>query len=119
MVSLSEASLVLIPYVALIVRVWMGINMVIHGYPKIRAFKQTAQQTNQALGIPIKVTYMASILEFFGGIFLIIGLIVPVVALFFAIFMISIAFMKRKKMNAAYISAQGTSYEIDITCFVA
>ncbi len=80
MVSLSEALIVFIPYVALIARVWIGINMVIHGYPKIRAFKQTAQQTNQALGIPIKFTYIASILEFFGGIFLIIGLIVPVVA---------------------------------------
>ncbi|HVH96415.1 MAG TPA: DoxX family protein [Bacillus sp. (in: firmicutes)] len=110
--------LVFIPYIALIVRVWMDINMVIHGYPKIRAFKQTAQQTNQALGIPIKVTYMASILEFFGGIFLIIGLIVPVVAIFFAIFMISIVFMKRKKMNAAYISPQGTSYEVDITYLI-
>src|SRR3954454_16414739 len=118
MVSLSEASLVLIPYVALIVRVWMGINMVIHGYPKIRAFKQTAQQTNQALGIPIKVTYIASILEFFGGIFLIIGLIVPVVAIFFAIFMASIVFMKRNKMKAAYISPQGPSYEIDITYLI-
>jgi putative oxidoreductase len=118
MVSLSEALLVFIPYVALIARVWMGINMVIHGYPKIRAFKQTAQQTNQALGIPIKVTYMASILEFFGGIFLIIGLIVPIIALFFAIFMISIVFMKRKKMKAAYISPQGTSYEVDITYLI-
>jgi putative oxidoreductase len=118
MVSLSEALLVFIPYIALIARVWMGINMVIHGYPKIRTFKQTAQQTNQALGIPIKVTYMASILEFFGGIFLIIGLIVPVVAIFFAIFMISIVFMKRKKMNAAYISPQCTSYEVDITYLI-
>ena len=118
MVSLSEASLFLIPYVALIVRVWMGINMVIHGYPKIRASKQTAQQMNQALGIPIKVTYISSILEFFGGIFLIIGLIVPVVALLFTIYMISIVFMKRKKMKAAYISPQGTSYELDITYII-
>jgi len=118
MVSLSEASLVLIPYVALIVRVWMGINMVIHGYPKIRTFKQTAQQMNQALGIPIKVTYIASILEFFGGIFLIIGLIVPIVSMFFAIYMISIVLMKRKKMKASYIDPNGPSYEIDITYLI-
>jgi len=92
--------------------------MVIHGYPKIINLKQTAQQTNQALGIPIKVTYIASILEFFGCIFLIIGLIVPVVAIFFAIYMISIVFIKRKKMNAAYISPKGTSYEIDVTYII-
>ena len=65
---------------------------------------------DQDIGFPIKVTYIASILEFFGGIFLIIGLIVPVVALLFAIYMISIVFMKRKKMKAVYISPQGTSY---------
>jgi|ERR687889_629066 uncharacterized membrane protein YphA (DoxX/SURF4 family) len=103
MVTLSEALLVYVLYIALIARVWMGTNMIIHGYPKIMNLKQTAQQTNQALGIRIKVTYVASILEFFGGIFLIIGLIVPVVAIFFSVYMISIAFMKRKKMNAAYI----------------
>jgi uncharacterized membrane protein YphA (DoxX/SURF4 family) len=96
----------------------MGINMVIHGYPKIRAFKQNAQQMDQDIGFPIKATYIASILEFFGGIFLINGLIVLVVALFFAIYMISIVFMKRKKMNAAYISPQGTSYELDITYII-
>lgn len=84
----------------------MGVNMLIHGYPKIKNLKQSAQQTNQALGIPIKVTYIAAMLEFFGGIFLIIGLIVPVVALFFAIFMICIVIIKKKKMNAAYINPQ-------------
>jgi len=53
-----------IPYIAMIARIWMGANMMIHGYPMIRNLKQTAQQTNQALGIPIKVTYISSILEF-------------------------------------------------------
>jgi hypothetical protein len=44
------------------------------------------KKTNQALGIPIKVTYIDSILEFFSNVFHIIGLIVPVVAIFFAIY---------------------------------
>lgn len=118
MTPLSEAFLVYIPYIALMTRVWMGVNMLIHGYPKMKNLKQSAQQTNQALGIPIKVTYIAAMLEFFGGILLIIGLIVPVVALFFAIFMICIIIMKKKKMNAAYINPTGTSYEIDITYLI-
>jgi uncharacterized membrane protein YphA (DoxX/SURF4 family) len=45
--------------------------------------------------------------------FLIIGLIVPVVGLFFAIFMVANVIMK-KKMNAAYIDPRKASYEIDI-----
>ena len=118
MVSLSEVLLVYVPYIALVTRIWMGANMMIHGYPKIKNLKHTAQQTNQAVGIPIKVTYVASILEFFGGIFLIIGLIVPIVSMFFAIYMISIVLMKRKKMKASYIDPNGPSYEIDITYLI-
>ena len=55
-------------------------------------------------------------MEFFGGLFLIIGLIVPLVGLFFAIFMIAYVIMKRTKMNAVYIGK--TSYEIDITYLI-
>jgi uncharacterized membrane protein YphA (DoxX/SURF4 family) len=79
---------------------------------------QTAELTKQRLGIPTKATYTAAILEFFGGLFLIIGLIVPIVALFFAIFMIANVIMKKRKMNAAYIASQGVSYEIDITYLI-
>jgi putative oxidoreductase len=80
----SEAFLAFIPYLALFPRVWMGANMMIHGYPKLKNIKETAEETKQTLGIPTKATYTAAVLEFFGGIFLIIGLIVPIVALFFA-----------------------------------
>ena len=82
--------------------------------------KQTAEETKQTLGIPIRATYTATILEFFGGLFLIIGLIVPIVGLFFAIFMIANVVMKKRKMNAAYIAlAPGkASYEIDITYLI-
>ena len=54
------------------------------------------------------------ILAFFGGLFLIIGLTVPVVGLFFAIFMIANVIMKKRKMNAAYIDPRKASYELDI-----
>jgi uncharacterized membrane protein YphA (DoxX/SURF4 family) len=54
------------------------------------------------------------ILAFFGGLFLIIRLIVPIVGLFFAIFMIANVIMKKRKMNAAYIDPRKASYEIDM-----
>ena len=89
--------------------------MMIHGYPKLRNMKKTAEETKQALGIPAIATYIASILEFFGGIFLIIGLVVPIVGLFFAIFMIANVIMKKTKMKATYITHPSKpSYEIDI-----
>jgi putative oxidoreductase len=96
----------------------MGANTMIHGYPKLKNMKQTAEETKQTLGIPTKATYTVAILEFFGGLFLIIGLIVPIIGLFFAIFMIANVIMKRRKMNAAYISTSKASYEIDITYLI-
>jgi uncharacterized membrane protein YphA (DoxX/SURF4 family) len=53
-------------------------------------------------------------LEFFGGFLLRIRLIVPIIALFFAILMIAIIIMKKTKMKAVYINPKGISYEIDI-----
>jgi uncharacterized membrane protein YphA (DoxX/SURF4 family) len=48
--------------------------------------------------------------------FLIIGLIVPVVGIFFIIFMIANVIMEKKErnMNAVYIAPHKASYEIDI-----
>jgi uncharacterized membrane protein YphA (DoxX/SURF4 family) len=63
---MSENLLVFVPYLALVTRVWVGANMMIHGYPKLRNMKQTAEETKQ-LGIPVGATYTATVLEFFGG----------------------------------------------------
>jgi putative oxidoreductase len=115
---MSENFLEFVPYLALVTRIWVGSNMMIHGYPKLRNLNQAAEETKQSLGIPIGATYTATILEFFGGLFLIIGLIVPIVGLFFAIFMIANVIMKRTRMNAAYIAPGKASYEIDITYLI-
>jgi putative oxidoreductase len=119
MTNLSEAFLAYVPYIALVTRVWLGGNMMIHGYPKLRNMKKTAEEMKQAVGIPTIATYIATILELFGGIFLIIGLIVPIMGLFFAIFMIANIIMKKAKMKAAYIAQPNNpSYEIDITYLI-
>jgi uncharacterized membrane protein YphA (DoxX/SURF4 family) len=78
--------------------------MMIHGYSKLKNLKQAAEETKKTLGIPVGAIYAATILEFFGGFFLIIDLIVPIVGLFFAIFMIANVIMKKIRMNAAYIA---------------
>jgi putative oxidoreductase len=119
MTNLSEAFLAYVPYIALVTRIWLGGNVMIHGYPKIRNMKKTAEEMKKALGIPAIATYISAILEFFGGIFLIVGLIVPIVSLFFAIFMIANIIMKKTKMKAKYIAhPNNPSYEIDITYLI-
>jgi putative oxidoreductase len=119
MTIFSEAFLAYVPYIALVTRAWLGGNMMIQGYPKIRNMKKTVEEMKQAAGIPPIATYVAIILEIFGGIFLIIGLFVPIVGLFFAIFMIGNIIMKKTKTKATYIAEPSNpSYEIDITYLI-
>ncbi|MDV3277014.1 MAG: DoxX family protein [Nitrososphaerales archaeon] len=101
---------------AAFLRVFVGTALVMHGLPKVKgAWKQSGQWI-QSMGVPAAAAVPVAILEFFGGIFLIIGLIVPIVAGFFAIQFLAIIVMKKSKMKAALIgSQQKPSYEIDFT----
>jgi len=100
-------------YLALILRVWVGANFVIHARPKLQSMPQTIQSM-KGLGVPAGATYAATALELGGGIALILGLLVPIVGLFFVLFMVSASVMKKRKMHAEYISAGKPSYEIDV-----
>ena len=111
---LLEPLLPYVPYLALVIRVWMGANMIIHARPKLGAGTKGTVQWITSMGLPAGAAYLAIILELFGGIFLVIGLIVPIVALFFAIEMIANSLMKKYKMKAGYIVQGKASYEIDI-----
>ena len=106
----------LLPYVAvlaLFLRVWVGANFVAHGYPKIGKNRQQTLQWTKSLGVPPILTYLAIILEFFGGISLIIGFLVPLVGSCIALEMGCAIIMKKTKMKAPYMGQN--SYEIDIT----
>ncbi|MDA4118584.1 MAG: DoxX family protein [Thaumarchaeota archaeon] len=101
-------------YLALILRVWVGANFIIHARPKPgQGISQTAQYM-KGLGVPVGATYAATALELVGGLFLILGLLVPIVGAFFVIFMVSAAIMKKRKMHADYIAPNKPSYEVDV-----
>lgn len=102
------------PYLALLLRVWVGANFVAHGYPKISKGRQQTLQWTKSLGVPAALTYAAIILEFFGGLSLIIGFIVPIVAFFVALEMIGASVLKKTKMKGQYIGGT-VAYELDIT----
>ena len=74
----------------------------IYGYPKLTAPRRIAQILNR-MGVPSLATYLTAILQFFGGLFLIIGFIVRIVALLFAISMVADTTLKITKMKASYI----------------
>ncbi len=88
--------------------------MITHARPKLGAGTKGTIRWIKSLGLPAGAAYLAIILELFGGIFLMIGLIVPIVALFIAIEMIANSLMKKYKMKAGYIVTGKASYEIDV-----
>jgi putative oxidoreductase len=107
----------LLPYVgilALIIRVWMGANMVIHGRPQLGEGMAKSIKYFKEIGVPEIAVKMGVYLEVFGGIFLVIGLIVPIVALLFVIYMAAISVVKKTKMHAQYVVVGKPSYEIDV-----
>jgi putative oxidoreductase len=113
MSGLFEMLLPYTGYLALFLRVWVGVNFVAHGYPKLGKARQQTLQWTKSLGVPTFATYLAIILEFFGGLSLIIGFIVPIVGFFIALEMIGAIILKKTKMKAPYMGQN--SYELDIT----
>jgi len=105
-----------VAYLALLLRVWVGATLMAHGYPKLGKARQQMVQWIKSIGLPAGAVYTVAILEFFGGLFLILGLIVPIVALFFAVQFLSIVLMKKTKTKAAYIGQN--SYELDVAYFL-
>lgn len=116
MSGLLEIFLPYTAYLALLVRVWVGANFMAHGYPKLGKSRQQTVQFMKSMGVPAAATYAAAILEFFGGLSLIIGFIVPIVSFFFALEMVATTILKKTKMNGPYLLGQNpAAYEADIT----
>ena len=113
MTTLLEPFLPYVPYLALLVRVVVGGTLMIHGYPKLKSKEQSVNWM-KSMGLPGSSAILVAILEFFGGLFLVVGLIVPIVSFLFAIQFIAIVIMKKTKMKAAYVSSAKPSYEIDV-----
>jgi len=114
MTAIFELLLPYTGYLALILRVLVGASFVVHARPKMGPGMGQTVQWVQSMGIHPAAAYSAATLELFGGLFLVVGLIVPVVALFFAIFMASNIVMKKTKMHESYISQGKPSYEVDV-----
>ncbi len=102
-------------FFALLLRVVVGFSLVLHGYPKLKNPKMSVEGM-KTVGVPAAAVWLAIILEFFGGLSLIIGFLVPIVAFFAVIQFASIVLVKKTKMGGKYVRTdQGTSYGIDVT----
>ena len=111
MSGILEPLLPYTPYLALLARVWVGTNFIQHANLKLpKKGREQAAQWMKSMGLPAVAASLATTLELVGGLLLIVGLIVPVVAFLFAIEMISTSALNKLKMKKAYIGG----YELDM-----
>jgi len=116
MTNLLEPLLAYTPYLALAIRVPFGVSLMIHGYPKTKNQGLAGARgfTEKMMRVPPATANIAAILEFVGGLFLILGFIVPVAALFYVVFFGSISIVKKTRMGGVYTGQGRPTYEIDI-----
>lgn len=114
--GLLEPLLGYLPYLALVTRVTMGIGLMKHGYPKTQKEGLQGAQgfTRSMMKVPAFTANIAALLEFVGGLFLIMGFIVPIVSLFYIIFFGSIVVVKKTRMGGIYFGQGKPTYEIDV-----
>jgi uncharacterized membrane protein YphA (DoxX/SURF4 family) len=97
-------------------RLAAGAGWLQHGILKVRggAWNQAGQWI-QSMGVPAFVAPLVTLLEVGGGIFLIVGLIVPIVGFLFFLEMLSLVLMKKYKMKSSFLPKQQgqSSYELD------
>lgn len=91
--------------------------MLPHGWAKVKGgWGRQSGEWIKGMGIPPIFARLVTLLEFFGPMFLIIGLLVPIVAALFIVQFAAIMVMKASKMQAGFMAAGGKpGYEIDFT----
>jgi putative oxidoreductase len=114
MTSILPSLLPYAGYAALLLRVVVGLSLVLHGRMKLGKGTAIAVQWMKGMGVPATAVYAAIALEVVGGIMLIAGVLVPVVAALVAIEMVANAVMKITEMKGGYVVQNKPSYEIDV-----
>src|SRR5713101_2335489 len=101
---------------SLFLRLAVGTLFMIHGYPKLTAAqRKQGGAWMKSQGMPAAMIPLGGIVEFFGGLSLILGLFTPIVAALSALWMLSTTWFAAGKMKKKYVGG----YEIDITLFLA
>ena len=100
----------------LVFRAAAGLGWMQHGLMKAKGggWKQAGQWI-KGMGVPSFVAPLVVLLELAGGVFLVVGLIVPVVGLLFFLEMLGLVLVMKYKMKASFlrVQPQASSYEVE------
>ena len=69
----------------------------------------------KSMGMPAAMVPFGGVVEFFGGLALILGVLTPIVAVLSALWMLSTTWFSMSRLRKKYVGG----YEIDITLFLA
>jgi len=96
---------------ATLARIVLGLLFIAHGWPKIRKVKKTMSWV-KGTGWPGGEVWalLFTLLEFFGGLALIVGFLTQVVAVLIALEMIATSIFSKQKLGKKFMSG----YELDV-----
>jgi putative oxidoreductase len=111
------STLVPADFISLVLRLTGGGALLPHGWAKVKGgWGRQSGEWVKGMGVPPVAARLVTLLEFFGGVLLMVGLLVPLVAAFLVIQFAAIIVMKASKMQAGFMGAGGKpGFEIDVT----
>ena len=96
---------------ALLLRVAVGTVYLFHGYHKFGGSGKHIVETLESLGFPVWLVMFAGVVNFLGGIALILGIFTSVVAALSALWMIATTWWCKAKLKKSFVSG----YDLNIT----
>ena len=99
---------------SIILRLAIGSAFIIHGYPKLKPNEQ-AKGWMKSMGMPVALVPFAGVVEFFGGLGLILGILTQIIAILSALWMLSTTWLSVTKIKKKYAGG----LEVDITLLLA
>ena len=101
---------------AIILRLAIGGLFIIHGYPKLGAQqRKQGAEWMKSMGLPGGFILLGGVVEFFGGIAILLGIFTSIIALLFAVWMLSTTWLAAGKMKKKFVGG----YELDIILLLA
>ncbi len=101
---------------ALVLRIAIGGLFIVHGYPKLGAQqRKQGAEWMKSMGLPGGFILFGGIVEFFGGIAILLGVFTSIIASLFALWMLSTTWLAAGKMKKKFVGG----YELDIILLLA
>ncbi len=99
---------------SIILRLAIGSAFMIHGYPKLTSNEQ-GKGWMKSMGMPVALIPFAGVVEFFGGLGLVLGILTPIIAFLAALWMLSTTWLSVTKIKKKYAGG----LEVDVTLLLA